>query len=113
MNMKFYPPLLLTVHDNLSSLPPVMLTVHDNLSSLPPLMLTVHDNLSSLPPLMLTVHDNLSSLPSFTGVRVANVKKKLFVLSYYVSLHSEFLGVMSITISAYNDVRFVFISSCL
>jgi hypothetical protein len=60
--MKFYPPLLLTVHDNLSSLPPLMLTVHDNLSSLPPLMLTVHDNLSSLPPFMLTVHDNLTYL---------------------------------------------------
>ena len=38
----------------------------------------------------------------------------VFVLSYYVSLRSEFCVVMSIAISAKkNDVRFVLTSSCL
>ena len=31
----------------------------------------------------------------------------------YMSLRFEFRVVMSVTISAYNDVRFVFTSSCL
>ena len=35
------------------------------------------------------------------------------VLSYYVYLRSEFRVVMYVTISALNDVRFVFTSSCL
>jgi hypothetical protein len=37
----------------------------------------------------------------------------VFVLSYYVYLRSEFRVVMYVTISALNDVRFVFTSSCL
>ena len=41
----------------------------------------------------------------FGGVRVAHLSR-FFVLSYYVSLHSEFRFVMSGTISAWNDVRF-------
>ena len=51
--------------------------------------------------------------PSFLVWSVLLIFKKFIVLSYYVYLRSEFRVVMSVSISAYKDVRFVFPSSCL
>ena len=51
--------------------------------------------------------------PSFLVGSVLLIFKKFIVLSYYVYLRSEFRVVMSVSISAYKDVRFVVPSSCL
>ena len=51
--------------------------------------------------------------PSLLVESVLLIFKKFIVLSYYVSLCSEFRVVMSVSISTYKDVRFVFPSSCL
>jgi hypothetical protein len=55
---------------------------------------------------LLTLPEHLSSLPVFDPF-------SLFVFFYYVSLHSELRVVMSVTISAKINVRFVFTFSCL
>ena len=51
--------------------------------------------------------------PSLLVESVLLIFKKFIVLSYYVYLRSEFRVVMSVSISTYKDVRFVFPSSCL
>ena len=51
--------------------------------------------------------------PSLLVESVLLIFKKFIVLSYYVYLRSEFRVVMSVSISAYKDVRFVVPASCL
>jgi hypothetical protein len=51
--------------------------------------------------------------PSCLVVCVLAICLSFFVLSYYISLRSEFRVVMSVTISHKNDIRFVFTSRCL
>ena len=54
-----------------------------------------------------------NQLHSVSDIKKPLEKSSFFVLSYYVPLHSEFRVVVCVTVSVYNDVRFVVISSCL
>ena len=61
---------------------------------------------------LFTLRERMSSPPVLCWCPCCS-SFQFFVLSYYVLLQSEFLVVMSVTISAYSDVWFVFTFSCL
>ena len=60
---------------------------------------------------LLTIGEYLSSPPVFSVVRVAD-RFSFLMLSYYVSLRSEF-RVVVLWFPHEDDVRFVFAASCL
>ena len=57
---------------------------------------------------LLTLREHLSSAPSLLVGSVLLIFLVFFVLSYYLCLRSEFDVVVFATISAYNDIWFVF-----
>ena len=62
---------------------------------------------------LLTLREHLSSAPSLLVGSVLLIFLVFFVLSYYLCLRSEFDVVVFATISAYNDIWFVFSFSYL